>query len=587
MTLHPDQLKQVNEIAEATKRYRYILAQRPTGGGKTVMFSGICDRYLKANPTRSALVLVHRIELLKQTRLTMWNAFKLSCQPITAGMKYIPPAPVYVGMVESTHTRLPQLENIGLAIIDECHEGIFNKIHDSLKKRYPGIIIVGFSATPLATQRKFPLNSFYQTIITGPQIKELIELGTKTENEGLVQNITYAPKDVVDRLALTVKGSDFDSHFMGEQYKKPRYVNNTVKAYIDKADGKKAIVFNVNVLHSITVCDAFNKAGYNAKHIDGKTPKKLREEILLWFKETEGAILCNCDIARTGFDEPSIECVIVNLSTMSMVKWLQMGGRGGRRFSLYVNEDGKLVLVYKKDHFIIIDMGGNAHTHKDWNENRDWKDIFENPPKPSKGGGVAPTKTCPGFDKIRNQDCEVVLPAGARLCPFCGHKFDEKEIALEVDLHDFIIMTKGINIEAIINKTAHGKEYYPLFYLGRQIALQASKTIAEMTDERAIFIAAEYEKRAKEWYEKHNENREKASQIKQVYLPRRVFAAVMKERCKEVLYTELKQLFPLWKTTLIKTNEPPPQEPAKSLENGSEFKTIESIQDLKNLHYEL
>lgn len=578
MILHKYQSEGIDACAEATTRYKYILRQLPTGGGKTVEFSGISHRYTYANPGKSVMVLVHRIELLNQTRNTMWEAFGLSAQPIKAGMKFVPTAPVYVGMVESTLSRLPHVKNVGLAIIDECHEGIFDTIRERLIKEYPGIIVIGFTATPLATNRKNPLNKFYQTIICGPQIQQLIELGREYEKQGLVQNITYAPKDVVDRLALTVKGNDFDAVFMGSEYKKPRYVNNTVDAYKRKADGKKTIIFNVNVLHSQTVCEAFNKAGYSAKHIDGKTPKNQRAETLRWFKLTDGAILCNCDIARTGFDEPSIECVIVNLSTMSMVKWLQMCGRGGRKYNMYVDSTGEL--IYRKNHFIVIDMGGNAHTHDDWNADRDWKEVFDNPPKPSKGGGVSPTKTCP------NPECEAVIHAAARECPVCHHKFDEKEIALEVDMKEFIVMTKGINVDNIIKfaEANRYKEYYPLFQIGRVMAQNAAKTIKEMTDERAIFIFQEYEKRGKEWHEKHNIQREKESELKKLVLPKRVFSAGMKERCKEILFTELKTHFPLWNVT----QTPPPQSvPQPTLSALKSVPSIENIQNLKNLHYEL
>lgn len=582
--LHNYQQKGTDNVAEATQYYSEILRQLNTGGGKTVEFSHIAKRYITAHPGKSVLILVHRQELQAQSRRTLWEAVGVSAQMISSGMKYIPPAAVYVGMVESTHTRTHLIENIGLVIIDECHEEIFTKVYNQYRTGTPVVdkdgileykmygagdpIILGFSATPIAANKKKPLNRLYKTIIPGPQVNELIALGRLYPMQGLCQNITRAPKDVVDRLSLTVKGGDFDTFNMGEKYRKPRYVNNTVKKYQEFSDGKKAIVFNVNVLHSQTVAAAFTAAGYDCKHVDGNTPKKERAEIFKWYKQTPGAILCNCDIARMGFDEPSIECVIVNLSTMSLVKWLQMAGRGARRF-MFVDAFG--ILHGYKEYFDIIDMGGNAVTHLDWNWDRDWPEIFANPPKPSKGGGVSPVKICP------NEECNAVIHSAARVCPICGHVFPEGEIALEADLHEFIILTKNIDIAAIMKKADASRyaEYFPLFQIGRALAESAAKTVKEMTDERSVYIWQEYEKKGKEWHELHNIKRSVEGKTK------RVFAAVMKQKCKEILYTELKNLYPKWKT--IKEEPPPtPESNAMNITN-----IAQKIENLRALHYEL
>lgn len=589
--LHNYQIKGTNSVAEATQYYTEILRQLNTGGGKTVEFSHIARRYIAANPGKAVLILVHRQELQAQARATLWAAVNLSAQLISSGMKYIPPAPVYVGMVESTHTRTHLIENIGLVIIDECHEEIFTKVYNQYRTGTPVVtkegvleykmyapgdpIILGFSATPIAADKKKPLNRLYKTIIPGPQVNELIALGRLFPLQGLCQNITRAPKDVVDRLSLTVKGGDFDAFNMGEKYRKPRYVNNTVKAYKKYSEGKKAVVFNVNVLHSQTVAAAFTAAGYDCRHVDGKTPKAERKEIFRWFKETPGAILCNCDIVRMGFDEPSVECVIVNLSTMSLVKWLQMAGRGARRF-MFVDEAGEL--QYYKEYFDIIDMGGNAHTHLDWNWDRDWPEMFANPPKPSKGGGVAAVKICPGEPP---KECEAVIHAATRVCPICGHVFPEGEIAIEADLQEFIVLTKGIDVAAIIKKADANRyaEYFPLFQIGRVLAQTAFKTVKEMTDERSVYIWQEYERKAKEWHELHNIKRTLENKTK------RIFGAPMKQKCKEILYTELKNLYPTWK-------EQPPtnslqQDTSMNISNITQEKAALKVENLRALHYEL
>lgn len=341
---------------------RKIIAQLATGGGKTICFSAIASRFtLKSK--KSVLILVHRKELLQQTRRTLYKAYQIDCQIIIAGMKHVPPAPVYVGMVESVSRRIDRLKDIGLVIIDEAHIANFNKLHEHFNNAF----FIGFTATPLSASKEKSLNQFYDDIVCGIDIPELISMGN------LCPNQTFAARDTVDRSLLKTKGGEFDTGLMGIEFSKQQHVNNTVKIYKEKAEGTKAIVFNSTVDHSLKVCDAFIASGYNAIHFDGKTESKEREQVLQWFEQTPGAILCNVGIATTGFDEPTIETVIVNRSTMSMPLWLQMTGRGSRP-------------TEAKKMFTIIDMGGNAVTHGDWCDSRNWEEIFKNPPKKIKKG---------------------------------------------------------------------------------------------------------------------------------------------------------------------------------------------------------
>jgi len=47
-----------------------LLYQLPTGGGKTVIFSEIVRKYIKEKK-KKVVILTHRIELCKQTRMSL------------------------------------------------------------------------------------------------------------------------------------------------------------------------------------------------------------------------------------------------------------------------------------------------------------------------------------------------------------------------------------------------------------------------------------------------------------------------------------------------------------------------------------
>lgn len=515
MTLREYQSTGISKLAhKIAGGIRNLVFQLATGGGKTIIFAAIASRYIEKNPKKGVLILVHRQELLLQTRRTLFNAYQINPQLIVAGMRYIPPAQIYVGMVESVNRRIEKIADIGLVIIDEAHIASFNKIH----QHFPTQLIIGFTATPLSANRKKPMKMYYQDIVSGVDIPQLIAEGH------LCQNITYAPKDIVDRGELAIKGGEFEEGLMAMQFSKPRYIHNTVRAYEKWCLNEKTLIFNVNILHSQTVNDAFVKAGYSSKHIDSNCTDEERKKIFQWFKDTPNAVLNNVGIATVGFDEPTIENVIINKATMSMPLWLQMCGRASRPTAA-------------KSAFTIIDMGGNTVTHGDWNQSRDWENIFFNPPKP--GDGVAPVKSCP--------ECDAIIPASAMTCPYCGYEYPPKEPSPEEELSEFVMVTKGIDVKQIIENNKYKKEYYPFFLIGEDLAKQAHNTVERMTDANAEFILLKYNELARAWAKEVSEKRDTRIRYNQWH----------KDTARSHLFKQLKRYFPEWEPSITQSASTP------------------------------
>lgn len=529
---------QDNFILNVSKKLRIsrkICAQLATGGGKTIIFSSIAQRYTAKND-KSVLIVVNRKELLQQTRKTLYRAYGINAELIVAGSKYVAPAKIYLGMVESVNRRMSKIKNVGLFIIDEAHRGEFNKLHD----HFPEALILGFTATPISGSKKTPMNIYYEDIVPGIQISELIKQGF------LCQNITRAPKDVVQRSEIEAEmkkrgmsgKGDYDEAIMAEAFSKPKYIHNTVEAYKRYALGTKTIVFNCNMSHSNQVCNAFVEAGYSAKTLDSNMPDADRDAVLKWFKETADAILCNVAIATTGFDEPTIESVLVNKATMSLSLWLQMTGRGGRIVDEKFIEEKQSEYPYElkiKDYFTIVDMGGNAVTHGDWCQDRDWLHIFNNPPKPGSGDGIAPVKSCP--------ECEAIIPAQARVCDYCGYAIPEKTPLQEGALDDFVIVTKDIDVTKIMFDNQQRNEYYTFFKIGSDLAKKAKQTVKVMSNEIAMFVLHSYFELAKEWVSKYREQNKKNPDAKKLQ-----FNEWHRVKAKEHLFKELNKLYPEWES---------------------------------------
>jgi superfamily II DNA or RNA helicase len=139
-----------------------------------------------------------------------------------------------------------------------------------------------------------------------------------------------------------------------------------LSAYEELAKGTKTLIFNNGISTSKYVYEIFKKAGYPIRHLDNKNTASERREILEWFSNTPDAVLTSVSILTTGFDEPSVETIILNRATRSLTLYFQMIGRGSR-------------ILKDKEEFTVIDLGNNIARFGPWDAELDWHEIFHFP----------------------------------------------------------------------------------------------------------------------------------------------------------------------------------------------------------------
>ncbi|HKX86968.1 MAG TPA: DEAD/DEAH box helicase family protein [Flavobacterium sp.] len=338
----------------------HLLYQLPTGGGKTVIFSEIVRRYLEYH-NKKVMVLTHRIELCKQTS-KMLDGFGVKNKIINSKIKDLPDQGEYscfVAMVETLKNRLNDekllIDDIGLVIIDEAHYNSFRKLFSFFKNSF----ILGVTATPLSSNIKLPMYENYKQLIVGDPINKLIENGYLAKANTLSYDVGLQSLKVGINGDYTVKSSD-------ELYSQLDMQSKLLNAYEEVSKGKKTLIFNNGIHTSLYVLDTFKEAGYTIKHLDNTTSAEERKDILKWFKHTPDAILTSVGILTTGFDEPTVETIIINRATKSLTLYFQMIGRGSR-------------LLPNKKEFTIIDLGNNAARFGLWDAPVDWQHIFKSP----------------------------------------------------------------------------------------------------------------------------------------------------------------------------------------------------------------
>jgi len=392
--LRPNQSASVEDI-----RVSYLNGNRspllvyPTGGGKTIIFSYITNEASKRG--KSVLILVHRIELLRQTseKLTEYNVPHGLINP-----KYTPKyyEPVQVASVQTFVRRLDKIPTPDLIIIDEAHHataGQWNKILDY----FPDAKTLGVTATPIRTDGK-GLDSCFDDLVMGPSIMDLIELGY------LAQPKVYAPPNDIDFASMRTQMGDFKKDDANEAVDRPTITGDAVAHYRKLCDGAPAVAFCVSVAHAHHVAEQFRGAGYLAESVDGSMSDEERVRILGGLDNGTVQIVCSCDIISEGTDIPKIAAAILLRPTMSEGLYLQQVGRALRVC------DGK-------DYAVILDHVGNTKRHGMPTQDREWSLKGRKKKKRSEREEV-------NIGIAQCDNCFAVF-SPAPVCPECGEIIKE------------------------------------------------------------------------------------------------------------------------------------------------------------------
>jgi superfamily II DNA or RNA helicase len=452
INLRPYQHESIKELREGFKSARRQVLCLPTGAGKTVVFSEMAR--LAASKETQTLVLTDRLELFDQTFKSL-SRVGIICQRIEAkgNKRFDTRAIVSVGMVETVKRRFAKgiMEGFEpkLIVIDEAHKGNFNAILEA----WPNAMVIGATATPVGKH----FYKYYSSIVQNIDIPELIEQGF------LMPCKPYQMQDDLSDLK-TVAG-EYTDDSLYNHFNSQRLFDGVISEWQKLAKGKKTLVFNVNIQHANNMTKAFNDAGIFSECVTSETSKEDRARILRAFSMGLIPVLNNCGILTTGYDEPSIECIIMNRATKSLPLWLQCCGRGSR----LCDEIGK-------EQFIVLDFGLNHNEHGMWSEARKWQIA---PPKKKKKMDAAPVKECP--------KCNALVFASARTCRYCEHvfPFEAKELSqgsmVEIGAH-VPVQLEGRRISSLdvdeLIILEHSKAYKASF-IWRVIRSKGKETIRE------------------------------------------------------------------------------------------------------------
>lgn len=315
--LRPYQTQGIRDIFDAwnpaTKDLMNVLFQMPTGTGKTTVFSEIVRRARLKNKT--ILIVVHRKELVEQIVDRLSN-FEIEAGIISGQFKPDTKKKVQVATIQSLSNR--QYPAADIVIIDECHHAKA-ATYKKLWEIYPEARFLGVTATPIRMSGE-GFSDLFDILVNCGKLSEFVA-------QGYLAKVRHLVGMTPNLSSIRVKMNDYAQDELGELMQDTELMADLVESYHKKAEGKKTIVFAVNIEHSRQIVQRYRMEGIPADHIDANTPKKEREEILQRFRDGRIKVLSNVDIVSEGFDVPDCEVVQLARPTKSLALYLQQVGR--------------------------------------------------------------------------------------------------------------------------------------------------------------------------------------------------------------------------------------------------------------------
>ncbi len=294
-----------------------VLAQLPTGAGKTICFASITSEF--ACRGEKVIILAHREELVLQAAEKIRSVTHQEVGIIKAKYKPNYSLPVQVASVFSLVRRQQVIDKVGLIIIDEAHHSTA-KTYRQIIERYPNAYQLGVTATPIRLDG-VGFRDLFDELVCGLTIKELIR------QKYLSRFRLYADPNPMSTKGVRMAQGDFSVKGLEKANNLIQLSGQLVESYLQQAKGRRCLVFGINIKHSQMIAERYNQAGIPARHLDGTTPDQERRDVLEQFRQGKILVLSNCQLFDEGLDIPALEVVQIAKPTKSLTKWLQMVGR--------------------------------------------------------------------------------------------------------------------------------------------------------------------------------------------------------------------------------------------------------------------
>lgn len=332
ITLFDYQEEMKRRIEEAFETHQSVMAQMPTGMGKTFLLASVVEAFLRKTPQASIWIVAHRRELVSQIEDTL-KRFASSLNSYSSHHSHhsLSLLPIKVCSIQWLTRHLEEMEKMpGMIVIDEAHHALA-KTYKVLWEKCPQAKFLGLTATPCRLNGK-GFTDLFEVLVRSWDIPRFISEGRLATYDFVSIKASSMTQKLIDSLRKRGTDGDYQTKEMDRLLNKRPSIERLFQSFVEFGKDKKGIVYAIDIDHAKAIAELYQEQGVHAVAIDSKTPSASRKALIEQFKLASSPIqvLVNVDVFSEGFDCPDVEFVQLARPTLSLAKYLQMVGRGLR-----------------------------------------------------------------------------------------------------------------------------------------------------------------------------------------------------------------------------------------------------------------
>ena len=310
-------------IEKALCLHRSVMAQMPTGTGKTYLLTAVIDSFVRANPKAKVWIVAHRRELVSQIDETVrkFHSYSSATSSLLSSVRAM--------SIQWLMRHYDEIEEEpGLIVIDEAHHALA-KTYKEMWERFPKAKFLGLTATPCRLNGK-GFTDLFDVLVQSWDVPEFISKGRLATYDFVSIKSDGVTQRLIDSLQKRGADGDYQNKEMDMLLNKKPSIERLYQSLEEFGKDRKGIVYAINISQAQKIAKLYQEHGVKAIAIDSKTPATERQQDIEAFKKGDIQVLVNVDIFSEGFDCPDVEFVQLARPTLSLAKYLQMVGRGLR-----------------------------------------------------------------------------------------------------------------------------------------------------------------------------------------------------------------------------------------------------------------
>ena len=381
-------------IEKALRLHRSVMAQMPTGTGKTVLLASVVESFLREHSNCNVWIVAHRRELVSQIKDTL-NKFLLNFSfsnhpvPLSKEGSTFSPSPSSSGSGDVTALRCSEPlrskvggpskvspdcagwdrlgaigaskvspdclsasafnvpikavsiqwlskhydeieEEPGMIVIDEAHHALA-KTYKEMWERFPNAKFLGLTATPCRLNGK-GFTDLFDILVQSWSVPEFISKGRLATYDFVSIKSDGVTQRLIDSLQKRGADGDYQNKEMDMLLNKKPSIERLYRSLEEYGKDRKGIVYAINISHANAIAEFYREHGIAAVAIDSKTPSSLRKELIERFKASNTSFSNHpIPLSKEVFSKITPSLFTIKEGSTSHPDPLTLRGEGGNR----------------------------------------------------------------------------------------------------------------------------------------------------------------------------------------------------------------------------------------------------------------